>query len=402
MPKITKTTVDALQSGDTIIDEALPGFCVRAGATCKTYFVQRRVGAKVRKLTIGRHGVFTPDSARKQAQLLLAQLAIGNDPQAEKKAQRQKDELTFGRLMDEYLERRRLKPTTVKDTRDRVGRLLGDWLKKPANDITRAMVRDRFRKLTEDHPTQAALTARYARAIFNYGIDEYRDDRTGESAIRQNPIEVITRGRADILAKPTRRKTYLKDRQLPAFFEALRNIRPRLSERAQYVEVTLLTGARRSEIACLKWADVDLNERTITFRDTKNGRDHLLPLTSRVHEILTARDNARKKPEPYVFPLTTKAEKRVIQVRSIQDYIKEATGIEFLMHDLRRTYATAADALDLNDRTVKRLMNHTTNEDADVTLGYMIREVERLREPAQMIEDYILTKAGIKPESDHA
>jgi len=54
----------------------------------KTYFVKREVNGKTVQVTIGPHGVFSPEQARKEAQQLLAKLARGMNPNEEKKAER--------------------------------------------------------------------------------------------------------------------------------------------------------------------------------------------------------------------------------------------------------------------------------------------------------------------------
>ena len=38
------------------------------------------------------------------------------------------------------------------------------------------------------------------------------------------------------------------------------------------------TGARKSELLKRRWTDVDLEAKTIIFRNTKNGEDRILPL----------------------------------------------------------------------------------------------------------------------------
>jgi hypothetical protein len=58
------------------------------------------------------------------------------------------------------------------------------------------------------------------------------------------------------------------------------------------------------------------------------------------------------------------------------------------MHDLRRTFITVAESLDISVYAVKRLVNHKMNN--DVTAGYIVSDVERLRKPMQSIADNLL------------
>ncbi|WP_292991829.1 hypothetical protein [Nitrosomonas sp.] len=75
--------------------------------------------------------------------------------------------------------------------------------------------------------------------------------------------------------------------------------------------------------------------------------------------------------------------------------IIEQSGVTFTIHDLRRTFMTIAESLDISAYAVKRLANHKMNN--DITAGYIVADTERLRKPMQKITDYILKCAGYKP-----
>ncbi len=72
--------------------------------------------------------------------------------------------------------------------------------------------------------------------------------------------------------------------------------------------------------------------------------------------------------------------------------------MEFCANDLRRTFTTIAERLDISSYAVKRLINH--KQKGDVTAGYIIHDVERLRAPMQAITDYILKAAGVKKSAE--
>jgi len=73
--------------------------------------------------------------------------------------------------------------------------------------------------------------------------------------------------------------------------------------------------------------------------------------------------------------------------------VTQASGVEFTVHDLRRTFITIAESLDISAYALKRLMNHKMG--GDVTAGYIVTDVERLRKPMQLITDYILKCMGV-------
>ena len=96
-----------------------------------------------------------------------------------------------------------------------------------------------------------------------------------------------------------------------------------------------------------------------------------------------------------LIALTDEAGRRVSNLRYAQDRIEKATGIHFTPHDLRRTFATIAESIDVPAYALKRLLNHA--DGADVTAGYLVMTPERLREPMQRITDFVLKSAGLKP-----
>jgi hypothetical protein len=65
---------------------------------------------------------------------------------------------------------------------------------------------------------------------------------------------------------------------------------------------------------------------------------------------------------------------------------------------LRRTFITIAEGLDISAYAVKRLANHKMKQ--DITSGYIITDVERLRKPMQQITDYLLRCMGVQKSSE--
>jgi len=52
------------------------------------------------------------------------------------------------------------------------------------------------------------------------------------------------------------------------------------------IRLALLTGMRRSELIKLHWTDVHWDKKYIHIKDTKNGEDRFIPLTSKIYEII--------------------------------------------------------------------------------------------------------------------
>ncbi len=100
----------------------------------------------------------------------------------------------------------------------------------------------------------------------------------------------------------------------------------------QVILFALLTAARQGEILKLTWADVDLERRCVTFRDTKNPRskkpiNRTVQLQRQAFQVLS--EVERHDPK-FVFPMTHDV------VYDEFQKIRKAAGIEdFTFHDLR-------------------------------------------------------------------
>ena len=405
---LTKTAVEKLPSPELKApatcaqkfyrDDRLKGFAVRVTSTgVKTFIVEKRINAKVKRITLGRFGELTVEQARKQAQKLLGEIASGRDPVAKKKEARAKS-VTLGEGFERYLEvRSGLKEATVKDYRYIMKSNFGDWLNSPMLNITKDMVGRRHSKLGARSHSRANNAMRVLRAVFNFAAGEYEDAR-GRSLFLENPTRRLSHTRAWF--RIGRKQTYIKQHDLPAWYEAVMALdNDRVTGKAEvvrdYLLLIMFTGLRRTEAATMKWNQVDLVGRTLTIHDTKNHEQHTLPLSDFLLELLSKRKAASES--EYVFHGDGKAG-YLNDPRKCMNRVIEASGVEFALHDLRRTFITIAESLDIPAYALKRLLNHKMNN--DVTAGYIIIDVERLRRPMQQVTDYILSVAGVREMSN--
>ena len=122
------------------------------------------------------------------------------------------------------------------------------------------------------------------------------------------------------------------------------------------------------------------------FRRPKHRQPHTLPLSDFVYDILTSRLHASGS--EHVFPGHGPKGHPIFIARQLRKVV-ERSGVQFTLHDLRRTFITVAESLDISAYTVKRLANHKIA--GDVTAGYIHVDVERLRRPMDMVSKYLST-----------
>jgi integrase len=340
-------------------------------------------------VTIGRCDRLKVGEARDKAKEVLAGMDLGEDPKS------RANKLTLKQALEAYLAgNTSLRASSGAGYRRTCELYLGDWLERSLGQITREMVEKKHSDIAAKIETEtkhsgeatANVTFRTFRAIYNFSAD--RDE-----ALPPNPVKILKRR----WFKVERRKRMVKSGQLAAFYAALGNLESRVA--ADYIELLLFTGLRRSEAASLKWSDVDFEEKTFSIpgERTKSGVTLTLPMSDLVSNMLIARRAIGRA--DFIFPANSKSG-HLEEPKDAFHEIGQATGIKVSAHDLRRTFLTVAESLDISPLAYKALVNHAAPR--DVTSGYITIDVERLRDPAQRIADKMRELCKIpKPEGEN-
>ncbi len=374
-------------------DTALKGFALRVTASgSKSFVVEKVINNKVKRITLGKYSDALPvEKARKMAQVLIGHIVDGIDPIAEKRATKMRG-ASLNEIMSDYLQARKaLKPKTLYDYKRILNIAFESWKSKPILSITKDMVAKHHQRLgIENGEAYANLAMRVLRALFNFAMGQYEDSQ-GRSLITENPVKRLSQTRA--WYRVERRKTFIKAHELAPWYQgiqALDNVILR-----DYLLLIIFTGLRRQEAAKLQFSQVDFKARTLTITDTKNHEAHTLPLSDYLHSLLLKLH--KHATSPFVFPGPGAGGHIIEPRKQIAKVVKE-TGSHFTVHDLRRTFITIAESLDIPAYALKRLLNHKMS--GDVTAGYIIADVERLRKPMQLITDYLAKCMGIKKSAD--
>jgi len=365
MPKVCKQTVDSLQppqSGQSFLwDSTLRGFGVRITERgVKSYVLQyRSQSGKSRRHTIGKHGKFTPNEARKIAKKLLIDVAMGGDPAEQKKTAQKvaKESVTFEQLavryMKEYSELRK-KPRSVKEDRRILDRHLIPVLgNKPVEEISRQDIARLHSSMVET-VYQANRCLALLSKIFN--LTERWELRPDGS----NPCRLIEKYPEEA------RDRYLSDDELGRLGDAL-NHAERGGIFQHYVipaiRLLLFTGCRVSEILTLKWENVDLKSKEIILPDSKTGR-RKVQLNSPAIAILQALPRVNgwvfsgKKPGGHLVNLS-KPWATILKMAKIKN---------LRLHDLRHSFASVGAGANLSLLIVGKLLGH---KQATTTKRYM-------------------------------
>ncbi len=400
--KLTKTVVDRAQpvevNGKTrqklYLDSELKGFGLCVGAKSKTFFAQRGIGgSRTVRVTIARYGVLTVEQARKEAQQLLAKLARGVNPAEEKRAARAKG-ITLAEawaLYQDTLKTKGSSPKTLTGYEQAMG-YLAPWRDKPLAKITREDVRLRHKAIAEE--------VRSGKRAGKFHKNRKRMESTGhDTANRVMRVLRAVWNRArkqhpELPECPTANVDFFKTEKprsaipadaLPRWYQAV--MADKNTIRRDYLLVALLTGLRRNDVATMRWTDVGLDVSTLFVPAPKGGKAKAfsLPLSDSLVELLKGRkaENETLFPKsPWCFPSASKA-------GHIMEPRIDVPGLRWTPHDLRRTFITVAESLDISAFAIKSLVNHAQPKEG-VTSGYISITVERLRPPMQAITDKML------------
>jgi integrase len=378
--RLTKKIVAELPNPDAgqvlYRDTQLRGFGLRVGRRSKSYFAEKQVNRRTMRLTVGDAALMGTEAARAKALSVLVSLADGRREALNEVVGTAPP--TLQEAFDGFFTAKpNLSNTTTPNYKRTINLYLKDWSARPISDITRRMVVERHGVIAAQHGGVTANNAmRHLRSVYNY-------TNATVCELPPNPVSVL--GQARAWTRETRRRTVISLRSLPRWYSAV------VKEDAQardFLLMALFTGLRRSELASLQWSYIDLEAQTLTVPKTKNGDAHELPLSKFLLELLKQRREAHKD-AAWVFPGSGKTG-HLVEMKSFVSRVASASGVKFTLHDLRRTFVTCAESLEIPAYALKRLLNHRTS--GDVTAGYIIITVDRLRAPVERISQHLQEK----------
>lgn len=397
-------------------DSEMPGLAVRAtDKGAKAFVFQRKTkeGSFLSK-TIGPPSVWSIEQARTEARKLALTVDQGQDPRelerqqrAEQEAQRQQAKakaLTVGDIWPLYLQNGRpkrrdaWKPRYLADLHAMA--LPGGEPKKRGTGLTRPGPLFPLLALSLSGVTEDALKAWFdreaiagkhqaARALMMFrgflrwcaSQPEYRDLVDKEAG--QAPAIVQN------LPATTRRTDALEAAQVAGWWSGVEKLSNHAA--SAYLRALLLTGARREEMAALRWADVDFRWRKLTLAD-KVESTRTIPLTSYLYHLIASLPRCGE----YVFASTGRAG-RIVDVRSSHAKALQSAGIEHLtFHGLRRSFSLLGEAAGAPAGAIAQVMGHKPSATAE---GYRPRSVDALRPFLERIEAHILEQAGVQFEA---
>jgi integrase len=365
--KLDTKSVAALSLGDgesdkIYFDDQPHGFGYRlrrgaSGKVLRSWIVQYRRGPSTRRMTLGPADLLTAAQARDQAEKILAKVKLGGDPQADKSDRRDKDAITLGKLIDEYLAQKEIdvRPNTYRAS---VLYLRGSYFKKlhsmAIDQVTKRDVAAQLIRIAREH---SKVTASLARAHFS----AFFVWAMAAGLVEHNPVV----GTPKPSAAPERDHV-LSDAELVAIWRASDD--PELGEFGRIVKLLILTGARRQEIGGMAWSEID-REKSIwklPRERSKNDRQHTLPLMPAALEIIDAtpqragRDRLFGDRADSGFTVWNRYKATLDKKAGVADW--NDTRQAWVLHDIRRSVATKMSDIGIAPHIVEEILAHRSHK----------------------------------------
>ena len=377
----TKAEIDSLPlpmngKRDTYQDTKVSGLHLRISSTgIKTFSVFKRIkGGNPERITLGRYPDMTIDQARRKTMEINLVIADGRNPAEAKR--KLKSELLFGELFEEYLERhsKPKKKTWTEDLdkyKNHIEKPLG---KRKLSEIDRAAISLIHSNVTKaGYPIAANRILALISSVFGWAISAGLWENNPAIGIRRN--------------KEKSRDRFIQSDELPRFFQAL-------SEESNgtvrdYVLISLLNGARRSNVCSMKWQDINFDRAEWRIDETKNDIPQTVTLSPEAIEVL---QNRKSDDSEFVFPGIGKSG-HLQEPRKGWERILKRAGIKDLrLHDLRRTLGSWQAKTGASLAIIGKSLNH---KNQNTTAIYARLDLDPVRDSVNTATSAMLAAGGL-------
>ncbi|MGZ6488336.1 MAG: tyrosine-type recombinase/integrase [Pseudobdellovibrio sp.] len=350
----------------------------------KTFSLFRRIkNGSPERVTLGRYPDMTIEQARTETIRLNGLLVQGINPNTDARAL--KTETTLQDLFDEFLKHRRnkrgafLSEKTKRSYRYDFDLYLRKWSKRKLSLFKDTDFGKLHAEIGKEHPTTANRVIAMASSLFGYAAEK----RLFKGA---NPVHGIKK------FPETKRDRFLQSDELPAFFASLAE-EPNDTLR-DYFLISLLTGARRSNVQEMQWLQINFDRAEWRIPTTKNGEPQTVTLSAEALEILR---NRKGCDAVWVFP-GPGVTGHLVEPKKAWRRVLDRAGIDDLrIHDLRRTLGSWQAKTGASLAIVGKSLNHKS---PSTTAIYARLDLDPVRESVDRATGAMLAAAGVKPAGE--
>lgn len=392
-------------------DAKIPGLGVRVTAAgAKSYIFESRIYGKSMRLTIGNIRSWDLAKARSEATRLKVMCDQGIDPRAQKAELKAKAETAqaesklkatlvaeawatyvnfFGEHWGERHKADHLSLTKApgqpykRGKGETVAGVLYELMEKSMGDISTAVITDWVKR----ESIKRASKTRHGYVLFKtfWGWCCERPEYgpfIDKDAFQSKEL------RAVVPSANTKKMDVLQRSQLQPWFAAVRNLsNPIVSA---YLQALILTGARREEMAELRWEHVDFKWKCLWMKDKVDKEGRQIPLPPYLAQLL----NSLPRRNEWVFSSLQAESGHLVEPRIAHNRALAASGVPFVtLHGLRRSFTTLAEWVETPKGIAAQIMGHQPKGTAEG--HYIRRSLEMLAIWHSKFESWILKQAHI-------
>ncbi|MEQ8822977.1 MAG: tyrosine-type recombinase/integrase [Filomicrobium sp.] len=344
--RISRKSIAALEPGDWITDDTLPGFRARRTNRLASYILSIRLNGRMRWITLGNEAELTPEQARAEAERLRGLKRQGVDPARER--DRRKSAVLIRDALDLFLREHvstKLKPRTATHYREVIERALkpefGDCR---INSVTNLDVSQWHASLSKT-PTSGNRSLAILSSFFSWALARKLAGSNPCAQVRPYRERKVIRYPTpeDLRALLAACDELVDEGRLNPFFAA-------------GIRVLALTGARRSEVFEAQWHQYDKRRSALVLRDPK-GRETVLALPPDAATILN--ELPRFSNIPFIFPSLKTRGPFVNFSAQWAKVIKRADVGRWRIHDLRHGFASTAVSSGASLAVIQRQLGHS-------------------------------------------
>ncbi len=279
-------------------------------------------------------------------------------------AKADKSGMIFDKLCDAYLEHSQATKVPQSHRRDRVSvkNLLRAFKGKP---IKKIQPYEMEQYMSQRRKTVKPATVNRELSCIKHMLNKAVNWRF----LKYNALDVVKK-----FKEPPGRVRWLSMEEARHLIECCRNyLRP-------VVITALNTGMRKGELLHLEWIDVDLTNRILTVRNSKNNESRNIPINDTLYQLLS--DLKAKTKYKLVFCHQDGSPFHELYYGFIAA-VKRAGISDFRFHDLRHTFASwlANQAVDI--RVIQVILGHKT---LAMTMRYSHLSEKILQEAVKKID----------------
>jgi integrase len=355
---LTARSIESMKPGNArreVPDAHMPGlYLIVQPSGAKSWAVRYRFVGKPRKHTLGPYPRIDLKVARELGAKALRSAAEGRDLAEEKKQKAQAADDSVEAIVERFIERhlkRNYRPKPLKEAQRLLRvHIVAAWPRRPIGSITSKNLRDMLEKIVASGaPIVANRVHSIVRKFFNWCLEN--------EIVAVSPCAGVKRPAAE-----ASRDRVLTDAELKQVWQAADTMGFPFGP---MVQLLILTGQRRGEVAGMQWAELDLDNAlwVLPRERVKNDRRHEVPLAQQAVTIIE--QLPRIVGSPLVFTLN--GSKTINGFGKDKERIDKLAGVAgWTVHDLRRTCASGLAKMGVSLPVIEKILNHVSGSFAGV------------------------------------